>query len=211
MQVNKTARRNAQLLLSASGVRDVVRNCGRYGMGNLQMLATPWWVNLAVVVPVGSYFLWRKKGLLITWPQLFYATLFAIGFGINEAIVVVYLRAAAGLVSDVYQPAQLLGTLPRTEIFREAATILMLIGVSFLAAKSPKERWAFFLWTFAFWDIFYYVGLWLAIQWPPSFLTEDVLFLIPVPWIAQVWFPVSISLLTIGAVLAARIRKAVSQ
>lgn len=87
----------------------------------------------------------------------------------------------------------------------------MLIGVSFLAAKSPKERWAFFLWTFAFWDIFYYVGLWLAIQWPPSFLTQDVLFLIPVPWIAPVWFPVSISLLTIGAVLAARIRKAVSQ
>src|SRR3972149_2546931 len=147
MQVNKTARRNAQFLLSASGVRDVARNCGRYGMGNLQMLATPWWVNLAVVVPVGSYFLWRKKGLLITWPQLFYATLFAIGFGINEAIVVVYLRAAAGLVSDVYQPAKLLGTLPRTEVFREAATILMLIGVSFLAAKSPRERWAFFLWT----------------------------------------------------------------
>jgi len=173
-------------------------------MENLQILATPWWVNFAIVVPVGSYFLWREKGLFITWHQLFYATLFAIGFGINEAIVVVYLRAAAGLVSNVYQPAQLLGTLPQTEVFRETATILMLAGTSFLAAKGPKERWAFFLWMFAFWDIFYYVGLRLAIQWPPSFLTQDVLFLIPVPWIAQVWFPVSISLLTIGAVLVTR-------
>ena len=171
-------------------------------MNNLQIFATPWWVNLAVVIPIGSYFLWRRQGLAIAWPRLFYAALFAIGFGINEAIVVVYLRAAAGLDANVYQPAQLLGNLPHTEVFREAATILMLIGVAFLAAKRAKERWAFFLWTFAFWDIFYYVGLWFAIQWPPSLLTQDVLFLIPVPWIAQVWFPVFVSLLAIAAVLA---------
>lgn len=173
-------------------------------MENLQILATPWWVNLAVVVPIASYFLWYKKGLFISWPHLFYAALFAIGFGINEAIVVVYLRAAAGLVSDVYQPAEFVGTIPQTEVFRETATIVMLIGVSFLATKSLKERWAFFLWMFAFWDIFYYVGLWLVIQWPSSLLTQDVLFLIPVPWIAQVWFPLVISLLTIGAVLVTR-------
>ena len=168
------------------------------------IFATPWWVNLAVVIPIGSYFLWRKQGLSIAWLRLFYAALFAIGFGINEAIVVVYLRAAAGQESNVYQPAQLLGNLPPTEIYREAATILMLIGVAFLATRGAKERWAFFLWTFAFWDIFYYVGLWLAIQWPPSLLTQDVLFLIPVPWIAQVWFPISISLLAIAAVLVSR-------
>jgi hypothetical protein len=34
---------------------------------------------------------------------------------------------------------------------------------------------------FAFWDIFYYVGLWLMIRWSPSLLTEDVLFPIPTP------------------------------
>ena len=177
-------------------------------MNNIQIFATPWWVNLAIVVPVGSYLLWRKQGLSITWSDLFYATLFAIGFGINEAIVVVYLRSAAGLVSTLYQPAQLVGTLPQTEVYREAATILVLVGVSMLAAKNTRDRWVFFLWTFAFWDIFYYVGLWLAIQWPPSLLTQDVLFLIPVPWIAQVWFPLLVSLLAIIAVLLNRTSRA---
>ena len=173
-------------------------------MNNLQILATPWWVNLAIIVPIGSYFAWRKTGLSITWLPLLYATAFAVGFGVNEAIVVVYLRMAAGLVSTTYQPEQLLGALPQTEVFREAATILMLTGASFLAAKGTKERWAFFLWMFAFWDIFYYVGLWGTIRWPSSLLAQDILFLIPVPWIAQVWFPILVSLLAIIAVLMTR-------
>jgi len=173
-------------------------------MNNFQIFATPWWVNLAIIVPIVSYFLWRKRGLFIPWPNILYATLFAVGFGINEAVVIVYLRAGGGLLSTIYQPAQLLSTLPRTEVFREVATILMLIAASLLAAKGLRERWAFFLWMFAFWDIFYYVGLWFAIQWPPSLLTQDVLFLIPVPWVAQVWFPVTVSSLAIIAVLLTR-------
>jgi hypothetical protein len=56
---------------------------------------------------------------------------------------------------------------------------------------------------FAFWDIFYYAGLWLIIRWPSSLLTQDVLFLIPTPWIAPVWFPILVSLLAIAAVLLA--------
>ena len=158
-------------------------------MTDFHIFASPWWVNLAFAVPFCSYLLWRKNSPSIAWIRLFYAAVFAIGFGINEAIVVVYLRIASGLVSTIYQPGQLLGSIPPIEIFREMATILMLIGVSFLAAKGAKERWAFFLWMFAFWDISYYAGLWLAIQWPPSPFTQDVLFLVPVPWLAQVWFP----------------------
>jgi hypothetical protein len=56
---------------------------------------------------------------------------------------------------------------------------------------------------FAFWDIFYYACLWLVIRWPPSLLTDDVLFLVPTPWIAPVWFPILVSLLAIAAVLLA--------
>jgi hypothetical protein len=66
-----------------------------------------------------------------------------------------------------------------------------------------KERWALFLWMFAFWDISYYAGLWLIIRWPPSLFTQDVLFLIPTPWMAPVWFPILVSLLAIAAVLLA--------
>jgi hypothetical protein len=173
-------------------------------VNSLQIFATPWWVNLAIAIPIGSYFLWRRQGLAIAGLRLFYAALFAIGFGINEAFVVVYLRAAAGLDANVYQPAELLAHIPPAEIYREAATMLVLVGVALLAAKGARERWAFFLWMFAIWDIFYYVGLWFAIQWPPSLLEPDVLFLIPVPWIAQVWFPIAVSLLAIAAVLVSR-------
>lgn len=133
--------------------------------------------------------------------------MFAIAFGVNEAAVVVYLRAAFGLLANTAPAAQVLAQLPQlfviTEISREAATIIMLVAVSMLAASSFQERWAQFLWMFAFWDLSYYAALWLIIRWPPSLLTEDVLFLIPIPWVAQVWFPMLVSLLAIAAVLVA--------
>jgi hypothetical protein len=72
----------------------------------------------------------------------------------------------------------------------------MLTMVALLAASTRRDRWAAFLWAFSFWDLSHYAGLWAIIRWPTSFLDLDVLFLIPVPWIAQVWFPLLVSLLT---------------
>jgi hypothetical protein len=80
---------------------------------------------------------------------------------------------------------------------REAATIIMLLVIACLTGVSWAERGVFFLWTFAFWDLFYYISLYVLIKWPPSLNTIDVLFLIPKPWIAPVWFPIGISTLTI--------------
>jgi hypothetical protein len=176
-------------------------------MERLQLLASPWWVNLLVLVPIGSYFGWRARALQLSRRQLVIAALFAMAFGLNEAAVVVYLRAALGLVADSATATrvidQLPGSLTLIEVSREAATMVMLITVSTLTVTSSRERWALFLWLFAFWDISYYVGLWCMIRWPPSLLTQDVLFLIPTAWVAQVWFPVLVSLLAIGAVLLA--------
>jgi hypothetical protein len=75
--------------------------------------------------------------------------------------------------------------------------MIMLTMVALFAASTKRERRATFLWAFAFWDISYYVGLWATIRWPTSLVDLDVLFLIPVPWIAQVWFPLLVSLMTI--------------
>jgi hypothetical protein len=80
---------------------------------------------------------------------------------------------------------------------REAATIIMLVVIAYLVGSSWLERGVFFLWTFAFWDLFYYVSLYILIKWPSSLKTIDVLFLIPVPWIAPVWFPIGVSSMTI--------------
>jgi hypothetical protein len=90
------------------------------------------------------------------------------------------------------------------EVFREAATILILLSVALLAGKTARSRFATFLWTFAIWDIVYYASLWATVRWPHSLADPDVLFLIPVPWLSPVWFPLVVSGLALGAVLLAR-------
>jgi hypothetical protein len=174
------------------------------------LVAEPWWVNLAVILPFAGYFVWRRRGNGLAARALLYGALFAVAFGFVEAAVVVYLRAATGLLGaapeSAYQQAQLLQGLPaklmRIEVLREAATIVMLASVALLAATKTRARWAMFLWTFAIWDIVYYVGLWTFIRWPGSLRETDVLFLIPVPWLAPVWFPVAVSVLMMAAVAA---------
>ena len=193
-------------------------------MENIQLLASPWYVNLGYVIPVASYVLWRFYPITIPWRKLLYAGIFGAAFGINEAVVILYLRAATGLLPGfeekligaadpltIYEQIQLLNAMPATivstEIIREVATLVILVSLAFAIASRLCERWALFLWMFAFWDIFYYVGLRLATRWPQSLLTWDVLFLIPVPWMSQVWFPILVSLLVIGAVVLARTDK----
>ena len=93
------------------------------------------------------------------------------------------------------------------EIVREAMTMVMLASVAFLSVRTSRERIAIFLYTFALWDISYYLGLWAVVRWPTSLLTPDVLFLIPVPWYSQVWYPLLVSALTISAVILSVRRK----
>ena len=81
-----------------------------------------------------------------------------------------------------------------TEILREAATIIMLVGAGYFAGRSFTTRFAWFLYAFAVWDIFYYVFLKLLLNWPESFMTWDILFLIPVTWVSPVICPVITSL-----------------
>ena len=103
-----------------------------------------------------------------------------------------------------YTQASSLSQFPQSlltiEVYREAATMVMLVGVALLSASRTSARWAAFLWVFALWDIAYYAGLWVTVRWPASFTDLDVLFLIPVPWMAQVWFPLLVSLLTVLAI-----------
>src|SRR5713101_6682294 len=67
-------------------------------MEKFQVWAQPWWVNLLVFVPLIVWFLWRREGLRLSWRQLTILAAFAAAFGFSEAAVVVYLRAAAGLL-----------------------------------------------------------------------------------------------------------------
>ncbi len=129
--------------------------------------------------------------------------LFSAAMAFVESAVVVYLRG-------LFYPEGFYGALAAmpvfyyaTEVFREVATIVMLATVSLLAARRGWwERAAYFLFCFGVWDIFYYVWLYALLGWPPSLLTTDVLFLIPVPWVAPVLAPVAASAVMIGAAVA---------
>jgi hypothetical protein len=185
-------------------------------------MAHPWWVNLLIAVPFTSYLVWRREPLLITRAHLLASALFAASFGVVEGTVVVYLRAvlaaAAGYGASLFAVAQfsrnfnpamlqsavLPISLLRVEVCREAATMLMLITMALLGAHNRRGRWAIFLWTFAIWDLTYYVTLCTTIRWPSSLTAADVLFLIPIPWISPVWFPLLVSTLCIAAVLHSR-------
>ena len=193
-------------------------------MREFRLLAHPLWVNLLVLIPLILYVAWRNRGIQIPGRQLLFATIFAVAFGFVEGAVAIYLSAAAGLLpgymgtlSEVQRLAR--ATQPETlpidqfpqsllivEVLREAATILMLASVALLAATKARERCAIFLWTFALWDVSYYAGLWATIRWPASLNDLDLLFLIPVPWVAQVWFPLLVSALTLVVVALSRRR-----
>jgi hypothetical protein len=195
---------------------------------SIGLVAQPWCVNLLVLVPPLAWYSWRRGGVPVTDRQLFFSGLFAAAFGFLEAVVVVYLRAATGLLpgyqgtlSDVirmsgqyYVQSQAIAQFPKSlltlEVLREAATILMLLAVALLTSANSRARAAVFLWTFAIWDIMYYAALWATVRWPLSFKDPDVLFLIPVPWLSPVWFPILVSALAMGAVLVSRVTPAKS-
>ena len=119
-----------------------------------------------------------------------------------ESAVVVYLRAIYYPQGFAFPLAPLPPGMVAIEIGREAATLVMLLGVAMLAGTRPWERFLAFCVSFGVWDLFYYVWLWLLVGWPPSLLTWDVLFLIPVPWTGPVLAPVLVSvLLVLGGLL----------
>jgi len=180
----------------------------------------PWWVNLLILVPVLTFYFLRRNRPSLRTTQLLISGFFAVAFSFIEASVVIYLRAITGFItgsglsavtnlsSSFYNEARIVADFPpsllKVEILREAATILILGCVAWLTVRGIKERWAIFLWVFAIWDIFYYLSLRLTVGWPSSLKTSDVLFLIPVPWISQVWFPLMVSTLTLLSIMAVK-------
>jgi hypothetical protein len=154
---------------------------------------------------------WRRKAIGLL--------LFGAAFGYVEASVVLYLRTmyepirlrvnpnrSAGDLFPLSTREQLRAAAPETarlvgiEVVREAATLMMLLGVALAAASNWLPAFAV---AFGTWDLFYYVFLRALTGWPGSLLTWDVLFLIPVPWSAPVLAPVIVSLSIIATGLIA--------
>ncbi|MEI6853420.1 MAG: hypothetical protein WCL06_11275 [Bacteroidota bacterium] len=134
---------------------------------------------------------------------LLYVGLFAIAMGYLESAVVVYIRALYYPDGFAFPMRLISSQIMMTELWREAATMVMLLGVGWLAGKTALQRFAYFIYAFAIWDIFYYVFLWALISWPQSLLTWDVLFFIPTTWVGPVIGPVinSVTMILLALVI----------
>jgi hypothetical protein len=151
--------------------------------------------------------------------------LFAVAFAFVEAAVVVYLRVVYEPIREPFHPGippgdlfpllrldqlesagPIAARLLRVELVREAATLVMLAAVGLAVGRNPRQAIAAFLVAFGVWDIAFYGFLKVLIDWPASWQTWDLLFLLPVPWAAPVWAPmaVALSMIVSGAILLRR-------
>lgn len=137
------------------------------------------------------------------WRKVWNATAFAITMAYVESTLVVYLRRLYYSAQDGFGFPLVIIDTPTLllELGRETCTIVMLATVGIAAGRTKVGKFAFFLFLFGVWDIFYYIWLKVFLNWPASLFTWDVLFLIPVPWVGPVIAPVSVSCTMIGMAL----------
>jgi hypothetical protein len=127
---------------------------------------------------------------------------FGLAFGWIEAAVVIYLREINPGALDTGTGLPLVLLPPRVlavEVVREACTLLVLGAVAWLTSVQARARIGAFLLLFGIWDLTYYAVLRAVSGWPASLAAWDVLFLIPLPWVAPVWAPASVATLFILA------------
>ena len=130
-----------------------------------------------------------------------WVVVFAMAFAWVESAVVVYLRKiyfpggfSFPLVVKWEGGRHVVDSLVRIELGREIATIVMLVGIGWVAGRNRFQKFCFFMLAFGIWDIFYYVWLKVMIGWPESLMTWDLLFYVPLPWVGPVITPVLIAL-----------------
>lgn len=136
-----------------------------------------------------------KKTLGPAAGRLIAVGLFAFTMAYCEAAVVAYLREIYGIEDLVRDIPRVIDSITRIEIGREAATLLMLASVGWVAGWSWRGRLGYFVFAFGLWDIFYYGWLVVLLGWPTSLLDWDLLFLIPLPWWGPVLAPMLIAML----------------
>ena len=129
--------------------------------------------------------------------KIFAVLIFSVAMAYLESAIVVYLRLLYYPEGFIFPIKIIPDEIFLIEFGRELATIFMLASISYLISIRFVERFAYFLFAFGVWDIFYYVWLKLFINWPDSLFTDDLLFLIPVPWISPVLAPIIVSIIFI--------------
>ncbi len=129
-----------------------------------------------------------------THQSIIWISVFSIAMGMLECAVVVYLRELYYPNGFTFPLTIMSSAAVITELLREVATLIMLIAIGILVGRNRSERFAYFIYSFAIWDIFYYIFLKILLNWPESLLTWDILFLLPTTWVGPVICPVLLSI-----------------
>ena len=87
--------------------------------------------------------------------RLIWLTIYAVAMAYLESAVVVYLRAIYYPEGFGFPLAPLESSIAVIEVGREAATLVMLLGVAMVMSDDRWERFLFFSLGFGVWDIFY--------------------------------------------------------
>jgi hypothetical protein len=132
-----------------------------------------------------------------------WVTAYGVAMGVLEGAVVVYLRRLYYPAGFHFPLSNVGYDIALIELWREAATVVMLSAVGALAGRNRGERFAYFIYAFGVWDLVYYLALKAMIGWPESLLTWDILFLIPVPWVGPVVAPclIALTMMAFGALV----------
>lgn len=145
--------------------------------------------NVSNIVSTGAFQNW------------IWVVVFAVAFAWVESAVVVYLRKiyfpggfSFPLVVRWEAGRHVVDSLIRIELGREIATLVMLVGIGWIAGRNRFQKFCFFMLAFGIWDIFYYIWLKVMIGWPASLMTWDLLFYVPLPWVGPVITPLLIAL-----------------
>ncbi len=153
-----------------------------------------------------------RDAVVIPWRARLSAVLtYGVAMGYFEAVLVVYLRGMFYPEGFSFPLRLMPARLIVIEVAREAATVVMLAAVAYLAGRRFWERFGWFLVLFGVWDIFYYIFLKATIGWPATLVDWDVLFLIPLPWIGPVLAPslVALLMIAVGILIALDIERGV--
>ena len=124
---------------------------------------------------------------------MIWLTAFSIAMGYLETAVVIYLRRLYYPNGFDFPLVPITPDIGMIEFLREAATMIMLLGIAVIGGRNLAQRFALFIFSFAVWDIFYYVFLKVFDHWPASLFTWDILFIIPFPWVGPVIAPCLVS------------------
>ena len=125
--------------------------------------------------------------------RIFWLFVWGVAFAYIESSVVVYLRKIYYPEGFTFPFVAIEPKIAITEIVREAMTLVIMWATVMLAYRRLQSRVAAYLILFGVWDIFYYVFLKLLLDWPATFDTWDILFLIPSVWVGPVWAPVLVA------------------